>query len=406
MGIKSMYKRSLKGNKPVEVNIELVYQDGSRELVPYMPALVPERYGTNPHQLFALLVNKKYNFRVKSKKPGSKGFSFTNIEDSVWGAEFLKFIDKPCCIVMKHENPSGAASIDEKDIGASIGNYMEEHFLRAWYCDFRAAFGSVVAFNRPPTKELAQLMIEKAPDNKTRKYYIEVVAAPDFEEGAMGEFNKVETLRVLQYDGLDRLPKFDGDEAAPVLKTLPTMDDMLGFEDRYLTRITKPEDLLLKEYIRKSTNEKETGMGVVTQREPTKKELEDLLFGWYSVIPIRSNATAIVKNGCLISPGTGQQARVASVIDSVRKVEDLNRLAEKEGIADKRKEIFDYSLSGSVLASEALFPFPDSVEVIGPLGITAVVQPGGSERDADVVSAANKFNMSMTLTGERCFSHH
>lgn len=393
-----MYRRPLQGNKPDEVKIEITYKDGKSDSVVYVPAMIPERYGTNPHQLFALLVPKDYNFRVREAKPG-KAFSLTNIEDSFWAAELLKFIDEPCCVVTKHLNPCGAALNDD----------MIKSFLMAWYCDFRAAYGGVVGFNKPVTKELAQLMVETVEDEdkkKSAKYFIEVIAAPDYEECALNELEKRKDLRALIYEGLDRIPKYAGDVAAPIIKTIGGMDGMLAFEDRFLTRIRKPEDFLLNEYTR-SDGEKLTGLGVVTKKSPTRKELENLRFAWYATAILRSNSTAIVKDGCLISPGTGQQARIASVVESIRKVDDLNRLAEEEkSISDERRRIFDYSLEGSVLASEALFPYPDSVEAIGPRGITAIAQTGGSTRDAEVVEAANKHNLSMVFTGERCFSHH
>src|SRR3989344_68057 len=162
MEIESMYRRPLRGNKPVEVRIDVTYNNGEKASVVYIPATVPERYGTNPHQLFTLLVPKDYNFRVREAKSG-KAFSLTNIEDSFWAAELLKFMDEPCCVVMKHENPCGAALSDD----------IIKSFLRAWYCDFRAAFGGVVGFNRPVTKELAQLMVEMVEEDgkKSAKYF-------------------------------------------------------------------------------------------------------------------------------------------------------------------------------------------------------------------------------------------
>ena len=396
MEIKSIYRKPLQGNKPVEVKIELKYEDGRNESVLYVPAMIPERYGTNPHQLFALLVPKDYNFKVREAKPG-KAFSLTNIEDSFWATELLKYMDEPCCVVMKHENPCGAAASDD----------IIKSFLRAWYCDFRSAFGGVVGFNKPVTKELAQLMTEMVEkgDKKVAKYFIEVVAAPEYEEGALSELERRKDLRALVYEGLDGVPKYLGDMAAPIIKTVGGMDGMIAFEDRFLTRIRCPEDFLLKEYTRPD-GETIKGLGVVTEKSPTQKELEDLRFAWYATAVLRSNSTTIVKDECLISPGTGQQARVVSVVESIRKVDDLNKLTEEEDLSTERRKIFDYSLQGSVLASEALFPYPDSIEKIWPRGITAVAQTGGSNRDMQIISASNEHNLSMVFTGERCFSHH
>ncbi|MFH0832838.1 MAG: hypothetical protein V1900_03915 [Candidatus Aenigmatarchaeota archaeon] len=391
--IKQQYRRPLQGNKPTHLTIEIEYQDGTKNKVDYVHAMIPERYGTNPHQLFTLLVPADYDFRVESVKSGKGGFSLTNIEDSFWAAELLKYMDEPTCVVMKHENPCGAAVSDD----------LEKAFMRAWYCDFVSAFGGVVGFNKPVTKELAQLMVEKS--NDKTKYFIEVVAAPEYEQGAMAELDKRPDLRALLYKGLESMPKYDGDMAAPVIKAQGGIDGMLSFEDRFLSRIRKPDDFLAKEYTR-SNGEKLTGLGVVTERAPTGKELSDLRFAWYAAAVLRSNATAIVKDGVLISPGTGKQARVYSVVDSIRKIDDFNTAAVKQDIAFERNKIFDYSTKGSVLASEALFPEPDSVDAIAPRDIKAVAQTGGSIKDKESIEAANKYGIAMVLTGERTFSHH
>lgn len=121
------------------VRLEVAYQDGSTATVNYVPALISERYGSNPHQLFALLLPEDYNFRVREIKSGRGGFSATNIEDAFWAAELLKYFDEPACAVMKHLNPSGAAVSDD----------VAKAFLKAWWTDWVAAFGSVVGWNRP-----------------------------------------------------------------------------------------------------------------------------------------------------------------------------------------------------------------------------------------------------------------
>src|SRR3989338_7431066 len=185
--IKQMYRTAMSGNKPAEVRIRITYQDGTNNEIKYVPALVQERYGTNPHQLFTLLFPEDYNLRIKPVKSGKGGFSLTNIEDCFWAAELLKYLDKPACTVMKHLNPSGAAQNDS----------LESSFLKAWYCNFVSAFGGVVGFNKPVTRELAQLIVEKS-DGKA-KYFIEVLAAPGFEESAVAELEKRPDLRAVQY---------------------------------------------------------------------------------------------------------------------------------------------------------------------------------------------------------------
>ncbi|MFA4819575.1 MAG: hypothetical protein WC613_01295 [Candidatus Aenigmatarchaeota archaeon] len=302
MALKDMYRTALTGNKPVGVKLTITYEDGSSRDIDYTTAGITERYGTNPHQLFRLLVNDKYNFRVREVKTGKQGFSLTNVEDAVWATEFLKYCDGPACAVMKHENPCGGAAQSADVVSA---------FLKSWWVDWIAAFGSVVGFSRPITKELAQLLVEKNPDGKTAKYFIEAVAAPGYEIGALDELAKRGDLRALEYDGFDKIPRYVGDTASPVIKTLPDADGMLSFEDRFLSRIRTDEDLLTPQITR--GDEVITGLGVVTKRHPTSQELRDLRYAWHAAYVLRSNAVAIFKDGVLISPGTGQQDRVRAV---------------------------------------------------------------------------------------------
>lgn len=200
------------------------------------------------------------------------------------------------------------------------------------------------------------------------------------------------------------MPKYADDGAAPMIKTLGGIDGMLSFEDRYLTRIRKPEDLMATEAAR--DGEKIQGLGVVTRRQPTPSELRDLQIAWYAAYVLRSNAVAVVKDGVLIGPGTGQQDRVRSVRQAINRVNELHEQAKADGVAGTRNGIHDYSLYGAVLASEALFPFPDSIEAIAPTRIKAVAQTGGSVRDKEVIEAADKYGIAVIFTGERSFSHH
>lgn len=393
MSLRGMYRKALEGNKPVSVRLSITYQDGTKQVVNYVPAGITERYGTNPNQLFALLVPEESSFRIREVKSGKGGFSLTNIEDTYWAAELLKYLDKPSAAVMKHLNPSGAAQSDN----------LAKSFLRAWYCDFVSAFGGVAGFNQSLDKETAEVMTERLHDGSFR-YYIEVIAAPDFEDGVMDILQRRRDVRVVKYEGFDEMPCYAGDNALPIIKSIGDIQCMLALEDRYLTRMRKPEDLLVKEIER--GNETIAGLGVVTKRQPTQRELEDLLFAWYVAGVLRSNSVAIVKNGCTISCGTGKQARNFAVDDAISKARRLSSEAVAQGVEDYRRNIPDYSLEGAVAASEALFPEPDSVYALADAGIKVFAETGGSVKDSDIIRVADEKDMSGIFTGERWFSHH
>ncbi len=393
MSLRGMYRKPLEGNKPTGVRISITYQDGNGLDVNYVPAGITERYGTNPNQLFALLVPEESSFRLREVKTGKGGFSLTNIEDAYWAAELLKYMKEPSAAIMKHLNPSGAAQSDN----------LAKSFLRAWYCDFVSAFGGVAGFNQSVDKETAEVMTQRLPDGSFR-YYIEVIAAPDFDEGVMDILQRRKDVRVVKYEGLDEMPRYAGDVALPVVKSVGDVQGMLALEDRYLTRMRKPEDLLLAEL--KKGYETITGIGVVTQKQPTQREIEDLLFAWYVAGVLRSNSVAIVKNGCTISCGTGKQARNFAVEDAIEKTRRLRFEALGQDISEYRNSISDYSLEGAVAASEALFPEPDSVYTLADAGIKVFAETGGSVKDSEIIRAANEKGMSGIFTGERWFSHH
>ncbi len=392
--LKDMYRTALQGNKPVQVIIKIQYGDGSNQEVVYHPSQITERYGTNPHQLFRLLSGDSPKFSVRQVKEGKGGFSLTNIEDAYWAAEFLKYCDRPACAVMKHENPCG---------GAALGNDALDAFMKAWWVDWVAAFGSAVGFNYPITRELAAELVEKATDGKTARYFIEAIAAPEFEEGSLGILQRRNDLRALKYEGLHDMPKYREDAAGPTLKTIGGLGDLLAFEDRFLTRIRTEEDFLVKEII---VNNERVRVGVVTNAQPTQQQLRDLRCAWPAAYVLRSNAVAIFKDGVLISPGTGQQDRERAVRHAINRHKELGKIATVKGLADFRNSIFDYgNLDGAVLASEAFFPYRDSIDAIGNTGIGAVAETGGSTRDQEVIDAANEYGIAIVFTGERCFRH-
>jgi len=307
------------------------------------------RYGENPHQQAAfyaeLAVGSKQNTGITwAKQLGGKELSFNNIldADAAWGA--VVDFAAPTVAVIKHTNPCGLAS--HQDIA--------EAYRRAFSGDEAAAYGGIVAANRTVTLAMAEAM---------RPVFYEIVIAPGYEPAALKLLQeKKKDLRILEAE----LPPGYGKEER-------------GYVDYRRVRggfLVQNSD---------SVPEKKVEMKVVTKRAPTAKEKEDLLFAWRAVKHVKSNAIVLVKDKMITGMGAGQPSRIVSA----------QIAGEKAG--EKAK--------GSVLASDAMFPFNDVVEHAAKLGVTAIIQPGGSIRDQDSIDAANKHNIAMALTGERHFRH-
>jgi phosphoribosylaminoimidazolecarboxamide formyltransferase/IMP cyclohydrolase len=257
---------------------------------------------------------------------------------------------------MKHLNPSGVAA-------ARPGDGLREVYIRARDCDRQAAFGSVVAFNVKVDAETAEEVIST---------FVEVVAAPSYEEGALEVFKRRKNLRVVKVGEPSSLPRFIGDTVDHLYLKVLT-DGSIVVSTPLLTRIRRPED-----------------MRVVTGREPSERELRDLLFSWYVCMNVRSNAIVVSRDRATLGIGAGQQDRVTAV-----------RLALEKAVAQGHGE----ELRGAVLASDGFFPFTDSIELMAEYGVTACVQPGGSIRDQEVIEACDSFGIAMVFTDERCFRH-
>lgn len=337
------------------------------------------RYGTNPHKPAAF-------YRPKDKaqlvlgayqilKTGKSGLSQTNIEDMHHAVGILKYLDRPACAVMKHCNPSGVAM----QVGAMS---LAEVYQRARDADAQAAFGSVVVFNRP---------VDAATAREIMQTIVEGVAAPGFEEDALATFHDFETfrrnkeIRIIKLPAFSGLPKYVGD-STDVVEAKVFDDGSIVLAAPYLSRVRSTADLV------NATAEHRSVGRVEIARQPTSRELDDLLFAWYVNIHVRSNGCVIVRNGQTLAVGTGEQDRVGAVEQAIAKA--------------KAKYKGDESLEGAVLASDGFFPFRDAVNAAIGAGITAFVQPGGSVNDHDVIMACNDAQVSMLFTGERCFSHH
>jgi len=280
-----------------------------------------------------------------------KELSFNNIYDldAAFGlvTEFDPETDGIACAIIKHANPCGMA----------LGKTPEEAYEKALKVDPVSAFGGIIAFNAKVTKEVARLITER---------FYECLIAPDYDEEALEILKTKKNLRVLTTNGLEGLERKGLDSPFEYRR----VTGGLLVQDRDLITVD-PEKLR-----------------VVTDREPTEKEWKDLLFAFKVVKWVKSNSVVYAKDGVAVGIGVGQTSRV----DSAR-------------CAAEKAKMMGLNLQGSVLASEAFFPFRDSVDEAAKVGVTAIIQPGGSIRDGEVIQAANEHNIAMVFTGIRHFRH-
>ncbi|MCK8825691.1 bifunctional phosphoribosylaminoimidazolecarboxamide formyltransferase/IMP cyclohydrolase [Fuchsiella alkaliacetigena] len=305
------------------------------------------RYGENPHQQAAFYsANQSQEDSVATAKQlHGKDLSFNNINDTNAALELVKeFKSKPAVAVIKHANPCGMA----------IADSLLTAYQQAYSGDPMSAYGSIVALNREVDLKTAQEMT--GPDR-----FVEVVIAPGFEDEALKILKeRWESVRLLETGEL-------GGEVNPGEKDFKKVTGGLLVQDRDLATITK-EDL-----------------EVVSDREPTEAELKDLLFSWQVVKHVKSNAIVLAKNEMVLGVGAGQMSRVDALT-----IAQLKAGAEKEG---------------SVVASDAFLPFKDVLVEAVKAGATAIIQPGGSIRDEEIVELANQHDLAMVFTGRRHFKH-
>jgi phosphoribosylaminoimidazolecarboxamide formyltransferase/IMP cyclohydrolase len=311
------------------------------------------RYGTNPHQRAALYKadhSKGGIGNVEWIKWGKDGPSATNIEDGSHGSRIVGYFDEPAVAVMKHLNPSGV-SVGHK------GEALASVYARARDADPRAAFGSVVVLNR---------RVDKSTAEELSKTFVEVVYAPDYDESAIAIFHAKKDIR------LGRVPRPAHDSNPPDIVVLD--DGSLILEDSYTTSIRSLEEL--------------QRLPVPTQRQPSESEYLALLHSWRVVCEVRSNAIVFWKNSSSLAIGTGQQDRIGAIESCIEK-------AHK----------FGHDLKSSVMASDGFLPKMDNVEAVAKEGVAAIVQPGGSVEDQELVSACDRHGITMVMTGERAFRH-
>jgi phosphoribosylaminoimidazolecarboxamide formyltransferase/IMP cyclohydrolase len=304
------------------------------------------RYGENPHQQAAFYV--EHNITDASVASAiqlqGKELSFNNIADTDAALECVKSFSEPACVIVKHANPCGVA------VAAS----PREAYELAYQTDPTSAFGGIIAFNRELDAETAQAIVSRQ--------FAEVIVAPAVSDDARSVIAKKENLRLLSCGPLSTRtsPAWDYKKVAGGL-LVQTLDQGL---------ITAAD------------------LKVVTKRAPTEAELRDLLFAWKVVKFVKSNAIVYCREGQTIGIGAGQMSRVYSARIAAIKAADA-------GLA----------VSGSVMASDAFFPFSDGIEAAAEIGVTAVIHPGGSMRDAEVIAAADAASIAMVFTGMRHFRH-
>ncbi len=312
------------------------------------------RYGENPHQGAAFYVESY------SQEPAvataiqiqGKELSYNNVADTDAALECVKTFDTPACVIVKHANPCGVA----------IGTDILAAYNRAYQTDPTSAFGGIIALNRPLDAVTAKTIIDRQ--------FVEVIIAPDVDLEAKPILATKVNVRVLACGKWDAT-------GAPSRKSI-------NGETWDFKRVTG--GLLVQDRDRGVVMVAD--LKVVTKRQPTPAELEDLLFAWKVVKFIKSNAIVYCKNGMTLGVGAGQMSRVYSAKIAALKAQD-----EK------------LSLQDAVMASDAFFPFRDGLDYAASVGITAVIQPGGSMRDEEVIKAADEHGMTMVLTGMRHFRH-
>jgi phosphoribosylaminoimidazolecarboxamide formyltransferase/IMP cyclohydrolase len=309
------------------------------------------RYGENPHQEAALYLSGPSRPGVATAKQlQGKELSFNNINDTDAAYELVAEFDKPAVAIIKHANPCGVA----------IGSDMKDAYLKALACDSTSAFGGIIALNRPldgPTAE------------EIAKIFTEVVIAPGADEEARAIFSAKKNLRLLITDGLP-------DPAAPGM----TLRSIAG---GYLLQSRDSGRIL------------EADLKVVTKRAPTAQELADMIFAFRVAKHVKSNAIVYAKDGKTVGVGAGQMSRIDSSRIAAWKSKEA---AETAGLSVP-------GVVGSVVASDAFFPFPDGLLAAAEAGATAVIQPGGSIKDNDVIAAADEKGLAMVFTGMRHFRH-
>ncbi len=426
--LKKMYKTIMDDHFPETMTItfgdqKLIYKKRTWKIEERPGEVIEKglRYGENPGQEAALYELIDGNLRLGSCQfiCGGKGLvsaiteadmiqagkhpGKTNLTDADNALNIMKYLTKkPCAIIIKHNNPCGAA----------YGSTLLEAYQKANMADRIAAFGGCAAFNRAIDKPTAEAITAN---------YLEVVVAPEFETGTVDILNKRKNLRIIKINRIDKLEQY---RALRFVDFKSLIDGGIIVQQSQLNAINSKDDL-------KPATAEYKGKQYAVKRVPTEKEYADLLFGWYVELGVTSNSVLYVKDECTVGIGTGEQDRVGvaeiAIFKAYTKYADAlcfkqhgisYKTLELEIAAGKKaatlKDAIDHEtrqakggLIGAIMVSDAFFPFRDGVDVAIKEGITAIVQPGGSDRDFEVIEACNEANppVAMVFTGQRVFKH-
>jgi phosphoribosylaminoimidazolecarboxamide formyltransferase/IMP cyclohydrolase len=302
------------------------------------------RYGENPHQRAAFYrepLAKGAGLATGEQLHG-KELSYNNINDADAALAIVREFDEPAVVAVKHSNPCGVG----------IGRTVYQAYQKAYEADPVSIFGGIVAANRTIDKETALAM---------KEIFLEIILAPDFTEEALAVLKEKKNLRLL------RIPMDGGESAATTSFRIASVAGGALIQDYDVKQLAESE------------------LRVVTERQPSEEELAQLKFAWKVVKHVKSNAIVLAKDNMTIGVGAGQMNRVGAAEIAIKQAGEKAR--------------------GSVLASDAFFPMPDTVEAAARAGVTAIIQPGGSVRDQDSIDACNRYGITMIFTGTRHFKH-
>ena len=412
--LKKMYRTIVEDHFPPQMEISFV-DDAGRQTLFYEKVLwtidqVQKglRYGENPGQEAALykLVNGNLSLgETQTIQPGrhlvsdidllqsGKHPGKTNLTDADNALNILRyFTEKPTAVIVKHNNPCGVAQAES----------LQQAYSKANMADRVAAFGGCIALNRPVDKATAQAIVQQ---------YAEVVVAPEFEDGVMDIFSAKPNLRVIRIQNMARLQQFVGQRCVE-FKSL--IDGGIIAQWSFVPTSRTQADLPLAQCEFKGRTYK-------IERQPTEQEYADMLFGWLVESGITSNSVIYVKDLVTVGIGTGEQDRVG--VAQIARDKAYRKLADRTcfqdyGVpyndltnSDKKADIDARvarergGLKGAAMVSDAFFPFRDGVDVGLREGVTAVIQPGGSNNDYQSIEACNEHNATMVYTGQRSFKH-
>ncbi len=301
------------------------------------------RYGENPHQsaAFYRAAGSTEPSVASARQLQGKALSFNNIADTDAALECVKQFDDPACVIVKHANPCGVA----------IADNIHEAYRRAFSTDPESAFGGIIAFNRPLDAATAADIIERQ--------FVEVIIAPAVEDAASQAVATKENVRLLSCGQWEQF------------------DERLDYKHVNGGLLVQDADQALYQ-----------SLTVVSKIQPADEQMQDLLFAWQVAKFVKSNAIVYARDGMTIGVGAGQMSRINSARIAAIK-------ADHAGL----------EVAGSVMASDAFFPFRDGIDAAQTVGISAIIQPGGSMRDEEVIAAADEHGMAMVFTGMRHFRH-